>query len=82
MNVYKFFTNFDEEENWLNGMARQGCRLVKKGSFSYSFEPCEPENATIKVDYRSFKTWADYEDYVLLFADCGWQHIAGKKSSG
>ncbi|WDM23225.1 DUF2812 domain-containing protein [Paenibacillus polymyxa] len=82
MKKYKFFTNFDEEENWLNDMARQGYRFTKKTSFGYKFEPDKPANVTIKIDHRTFKKRADFEDYSALFEDSGWEHIDGTKSSG
>jgi hypothetical protein len=82
MKKYKFFTNFDEEENWLNDMARNGYRFTKKTSIGYEFEYEKPDNATIKMDYRTFKKREDFEDYCALFEDSGWEHIAGKKSSG
>ncbi len=82
MKKYKFFTNFDEEENWLNDMAKQGYRFTKKTIFGYKFEPEKPENVIIKMDYRTFKKQEDFEDYCALFEDSGWEHIAGTKSSG
>ncbi|CAG7640298.1 hypothetical protein PAESOLCIP111_04121 [Paenibacillus solanacearum] len=82
MKKYKFFTNFDEEEAWLKAMAKQGSRFVKKTSFGYEFEPAEPEDAEIRIDYRTFKRQDDFEDYRALFEDSGWDHIAGTKSSG
>ncbi|MHA6529414.1 DUF2812 domain-containing protein [Paenibacillus sp. BAC0078] len=82
MNRFKFFTNFDEEENWLNDMARQGYRFTKKTSFGYKFELDKPEKTTIKMDYRTFKKQEDFEDYCALFEDSGWEHIAGTKSMG
>lgn len=82
MKKFKSFTNFDKEESWLNDMARQGFRFIKKTSFGYEFESGKPENATIKMDYRTFKKREDFEDYCALFEDSGWEHIAGTKSSG
>ncbi|MCS7460599.1 DUF2812 domain-containing protein [Paenibacillus doosanensis] len=82
MRKYKFFTNFDEEEHWLNDMARQGWRFARKTPFGYEFESAKPENAVIKIDYRSFKKQRDFEDYCALFEDSGWEHIAGTKSTG
>lgn len=82
MNKYKFFINFDKEENWLNDMARQGYRFTKKTSFGYTFEWDKPERATIKMDYRTFKKQEDFEDYCALFEDSGWEHIAGTRSLG
>lgn len=82
MRKYKFFTNFDEEEKWLSDMARQGYRFTKKTTFGYEFTQGEPEQAKIKIDYRTFKKQEDFEDYCALFEDSGWEHIAGTKSSG
>lgn len=82
MKKYKFFTKFDQEEKWLNDMARQGCRFIKKTSFGYEFEPEKPVIATVKMDYRIFKKQEDFEDYRALFEDSGWEHISGTKSSG
>ncbi|WP_284645126.1 DUF2812 domain-containing protein [Paenibacillus silviterrae] len=82
MKKYKFFSNFDEEERWLREMARQGCRFTRKTAFGYEFKPSEPENTTIKVDYRTFKRREDFEDYLALFEDSGWEHLSGTKSSG
>ncbi|TDF89180.1 DUF2812 domain-containing protein [Paenibacillus piri] len=78
---FKFFINFDKEEKWLNEMAKQGFKLTNK-SIGYVFQPSEPENATIKMDYRTFNKQDDFEDYRVLFEDSGWKHIAGTKGSG
>jgi hypothetical protein len=34
------------------------------------------------MDYRSFKSNEDYRDYLALFQDSGWEHIAGSRHSG
>ncbi|ASA20792.1 DUF2812 domain-containing protein [Paenibacillus donghaensis] len=82
MRKFKFFTNFDKEESWLTDMARQGYRFTKKTAFGYEFKPERSENSTIKMDYRIFKKREDFDDYCSLFADSGWEHITGTKSSG
>ena len=81
MKRFKFFTDFEKEEKWLNEMAREGYAFTKK-SIGYEFQPAEPERASIKIDYRSFKNKESFEDYRALFDDSGWKHIAGTKSSG
>ncbi|WP_028551216.1 DUF2812 domain-containing protein [Paenibacillus sp. UNC451MF] len=81
MRKYKFFIDFDKEEQWLNEMARQGYTLTKK-SIGYEFQQVPPTNTVIKMDYRTFKKQDDFEDYRALFEDFGWKHIAGTKSSG
>lgn len=82
MKKYKFFTNLDKEEKWLNDMASQGYRFKKKTIFGYEFELGNIENEIIKMDYRTFKKREDFEDYCALFEDSNWEHIAGTKGSG
>ncbi len=62
-------------------MATKGYEFVGK-SFTYQFRPTEPENVNIRIDYRKFKSKEDVIDYITLFEDCGWKHIAGTKNSG
>lgn len=81
MKKFKFYINFEKEEKWLSEMAKQGWELSRK-SFEYEFCKAIPNDAIIKIDYRSFKTNDDFEDYITLFRDSGWEHIAGTKSSG
>lgn len=62
-------------------MARDGYHL-QHVFFGYQFRRGEPEEATIKVDYRVFKNKEDYIDYCMMFEDSGWKHLAGTKRSG
>ena len=79
--VLKCFMNFEKEEKWLNEMAQKGFALVGKDT-SYGFIESEPEDAIIRIDYRTFKTKRDFIDYCTLFEDSGWKHVAGTKNSG
>lgn len=81
MRKLKFFLNFEKEETWLIEMATKGFEFVGK-SFTYQFRPAEPENVNIKIDFRKFRSIEDFIDYITLFEDYGWKHIAGTKSSG
>ncbi|MBE9914673.1 DUF2812 domain-containing protein [Paenibacillus donghaensis] len=81
MKKFKFFTDFDREERWLNEMARAGYVLAGK-TFAYEFAEVQPQEANYRMDYRNFKTAQDFEDYRALFEDSGWKHIAGTKRSG
>lgn len=81
MKKLKFFLNLDKEERWLNDMVQQGWVLSKK-DLSYEFDHVDHKERRIKIDYRTFKSKKDLDDYILLFADSGWQHIAGDKNSG
>ena len=78
---WKFFIDFEKEEKWLQDMSKQGMQL-EKAAFGYTFRHTKPEDANIRIDYRTFKTKNDFLDYCTLFEDSGWKHIAGKKNSG
>ncbi|MFZ7942950.1 DUF2812 domain-containing protein [Neobacillus sp. 19] len=81
MRKLKYFLDLEKEERWLNQMAAEGYELVGK-SMGYKFHKAKPENSNIKIDYRIFKKQADFVDYITLFEDCGWKHVAGTKGSG
>lgn len=81
MKKFRFYIDFEKEEKWLNQMLRQGWELCKK-SFGYKFYKIAPNNTIIKIDYRTFKNNRDFEDYLALFRDSGWEHISGSKYSG
>lgn len=36
----------------------------------------------VRMDFRTFSKKEDFMDYLTLFEDAGWRHIAGKKSEG
>jgi len=81
MYVFKCFINYSKEEKWLAEMAKKGYELVN-ACFGYTFKKITPEEAIYRIDYRQFKTKADFIDYCTLFEDSGWKHIVGSKSSG
>lgn len=81
MRKFKFFIDFNKEEKWLEDMAKKGYELEGK-SLGYNFRYAEPEDAVIRIDYRTFKKQENFIDYCTLFEDSGWKHIAGSKSSG
>lgn len=81
MKKFKPFFNLEKEEKWLNKMLQQGWALSRK-PFSYEFVKMNDKNGIIKIDYRTFKSKKDWEDYILLFQDSGWKHIVGDRSSG
>ncbi len=88
MNKYKFFIDVQKEEAWLNDMAHQGWTLKKVSSsvytfpFVYAFERNPLTELKFKIDYRTFKTKDDFDDYRRLFQDSGWRHVAGTQRSG
>lgn len=64
----------EKEENWLHEMATQGLHLRSVGlPGSYEFEMGEPRNDYYRMDYIVNRK--DYQNYLQLFKDAGWDHI-------
>jgi hypothetical protein len=83
MKVFKVFVDLDKEEKYLCEMAEKGYLFVKYSYWGvYTFEPTEPKTLNYRVDYRYFSSKAQFEEYVTLFEDSGWEHIYGTQSSG
>ena len=71
---FHWFTiwNYKKEEDYLRRKHQQGLRLVKVTGFGvYHFEECEPQDVIYRLDYNQEKP----EQYLQLFADCGWDYI-------
>ncbi|MGO5073555.1 DUF2812 domain-containing protein [Clostridium sporogenes] len=81
MRKFRIFTDYNKEEKWLNEMYKKGYEL-KNISFGYKFGSIEPEDTTVRIDYRIFKSKEGFIDYCTLFEDSGWKHLAGNKNSG
>ena len=81
MKKLRLFIDYEKEEKWLLAMAQKGWAL-KSALFTYTFRKAPPEDTSIRVDFRLFKHKKDYTDYIALFEDSGWQHIAGYMSIG
>lgn len=81
MKKFKVFFRFDKEERWLERMAAGGWLLCRK-SILYHFKRVNPEEKTIRIDFREMKSAKDFMDYRMLFEDSGWRHIAGTSTSG
>jgi hypothetical protein len=76
MKKYRYFTDIDCEEQWLNKMADKGYGLKGKGFFSYRFaDEATSDPSIVKIDYRTFKHPEDFTDYRTLFEDSGWKHL-------
>ncbi|MEI8199964.1 MAG: DUF2812 domain-containing protein [Eubacteriales bacterium] len=81
MKKLRFFFDFDKEEKWLQEMAAKGWQL-RSVLFTYTFRKSEPAALPIRMDFHTFYSQSRYQDYLTLFEDCGWKHIAGCKSMG
>lgn len=78
---FRIFTDFDKEEAWLTAMAKRGL-LVSSGGPFYGFTKSAPSDTIVRVDYVATMSDAAFSDYVTLFADAGWTHVAGSRKSG
>jgi hypothetical protein len=79
--MIRFFVDFDREERWLNEMAAAGWLMRKRG-LVYSSTDIGPGSAVVRIDYRPGMKAADFDDYRQLFADAGWRHVSGTRTSG
>lgn len=73
----KFFSvvDWEKEQNYLREMHRQGWKFVRLTALGvYHFEKCEPEDVIYQLDYNA-DGLAHKEEYVQLFADCGWEYL-------
>lgn len=51
---YRYFLDFEKEEQWLNRMARQGYEFTGKNMFSgYSFRRSQPKETCIRITVPS-----------------------------
>ena len=82
MHKIKCFYDFDKEEAWLGRMAEAGWALRGRTLTGYDFDKADAGRRVYRIDYRTFKNPADFDDYILLFHDAGWRHVWGSKSSG
>lgn len=64
----------EKEETWLHEMAKEGLHLQGMGlPGSYVFEVGEPRDDYYRMDFITDRK--DYENYLQLFKDAGWEHI-------
>lgn len=62
--------NFDQEEHWLNTMARQGWALSRVKFGVYYFEKTQPDDYIIRMDM-----YASGRDYMEFMEDLGAEYI-------
>lgn len=74
---FKYFSifNHQKEEEYLRNQHKAGWKFVKVTGFgSYHFEKCQPEDVVYQLDFNQ-EGIANKEEYVKMFADCGWEYI-------
>ena len=80
----KKFHSFEKEEHWLNDLAQHGWRLtsysndeVEETQYTFEHDP-SVKGMTYKIDFRPMKDKDEFNDYVTIFEESGWQSIAPK----
>ncbi len=74
---WKYFSifSYEKEQEYLRQMHKSGWRFVKVSGFGvYHFEKCQPQDVVYQLDYNQ-EGLENKEEYVKLFADCGWEYI-------
>lgn len=74
---FKYFTIFqyEQEQEYLSRRHQEGWKFVKiTGLGIYHFERCQPEKVIYQLDYNQ-EGLANKEEYVRMFADCGWEYL-------
>ena len=75
--VLRFFTltDYEEEENWLREMARQGWKLHHMTiPVFYHFQAAEPEDVVYKIDFRQLRG-EDEGAFLQMYRDYGWEYV-------
>ena len=73
---------FEAEERWLNEQAESGWRLIDYSynevlGSRYTFEvDLSAKEMRYKVDFRTLKNNEEFEDYIELYHEAGWDLIA------
>ncbi|MBG9979713.1 DUF2812 domain-containing protein [Facklamia sp. DSM 111018] len=79
MKKCKLFFDPLKEEEWLNTILQQGYQLISKSLLgTYVFEPTDQEYIA-RVDYQDCFSNNDYEEYLNIFHEYGWQLVDGDK---
>ena len=68
-----FISEFEEEENWLECMQKQGWKFVKTDNKYYEFEKCPEEDWVYRLDFKA--DGLPETEYLQLFEDCGWEFV-------
>lgn len=68
-----FLPDYEQEEEYLSDMHRNGWKLKKAYPFFYTFEKCTPENVVYKLDFGN--TSGDESSYINMFGEYGWEYI-------
>lgn len=67
--------DWEKEQDYLRRQHQRGWKLDRVTFFNcYHFVRCQPEDVVYQLDYNP-EGLANKEEYVQLFADCGWEYL-------
>lgn len=72
---YFVLTDYEQEEDYLRQMHRNGWKLVKvKLPGFFYFEACQPEDVVYKIDFNP-QMDREWQDYLQMYQDYGWEYL-------
>lgn len=72
--VLRYFFDFlDEQEKWLNSMAKCGYRLKKCGIMTYTFDECKPNEYEYAIEFVGDRAYSKAKDYRRYLEDMGFR---------
>ena len=70
VNKWFWVWDFEKEERWLNEMAMDGWALIAVGFAKYTFEECEPNSYTVRLEMRS-----PDDGYIRFMEETGAEYV-------
>ncbi|AEF25984.1 DUF2812 domain-containing protein [Streptococcus parauberis] len=81
-----YFNSMIKEEEWLNSIQEKGYSLSGVSSIIPSLYYFKKEESSrdkkVRMDYKRYMSKDKFLDYVTLFEDSGWKHVAGSRWGG
>ena len=72
---FRLYYDKDKEENFLNNMVKKGYAMKSFFLGLYTFEKCEPNEYTYRVDLIKDKSQKELEEYIELITETGAEYI-------
>ena len=68
--------DFEKEEQWLDKMAQQGLALVSVGFCRYTFEPCAPNEYSVRMELlEHLPSHRTSQDYIAFMTETGAEYL-------
>ncbi len=75
--LYKFYANFEAEEDWLNRMSQRGLALIDFTFCKYTFEDCEKGEYIYRIELlERLATHPESREYIAFMESSGIECVA------